>query len=187
MTKCLTFPLPLPWYFIFLWIPQLKVGEELELIQKLLPDTQCCCIWLVSPSWSQDRAPALLCPSGLWHRAFALDRGEDAQMKNNEMLPFMAVTDKSKEEENVVIIVLFQRQRELWRDRRIREWDLGKMASAFCSAFPCDVGQDIYFFSAPSKARLTAFCHLTWRIRRERDWGYNNSVNIRWLLIVMET
>lgn len=187
MTKCLTFPLPLPWYFIFLWIPQLKVGEELELILKLLPETWCCCMWLVSPSWSQDWAPALLCPSGLWHWAHELECGEDAQMKKSEMLPFMAATDNSREEENVIIIVFFQRQRELWRDRRIRGWDLGKLASAFCSAFLCDVGQNIYFFSAPSKTRLTALPHLTWRIGREREWGYNHSVNVRSLLIVMET
>lgn len=186
MTKCLTFPLPLPWYFIFLWIPQLKVGEELELILRLLPETWCRRMWLVSPSWSQHWAPALLGPSGPWCWALALQHGEDAQMKNREMLPFVAATDNSREKENVIIIV-FQGQSKLWRDKRIRGWALGKMASAFCSAFLCDVDEDIYFFSAPSKARLTAFPHLTWRIGREREWGCNHSVSVRSLLIVMET
>lgn len=32
-------------------------------------------------------------------------------MKNSEMLPFVAAADNSREEENVIIIVLFQRQR----------------------------------------------------------------------------
>lgn len=31
------------------------------------------------------------------------------------------------------------------------------MSSAFCSSLPCDVAQDIYFLSALSKVRLTAF------------------------------
>lgn len=186
MTKCLTFPLLLPWYFISLWMPQLKVGEELELILKPLPETREHCMWLASSSWWQDWAPSLLGPSGLWRPL--MERGEDAQMKNSEMLLFMTETDNSREEENVIIIiVLFQRQRELWRDRRIRVWDLGKMASAFCSAFMCDVGQDIYFSSVPSEARPTALHPLTWRIGRDREWGYNHSVNVRSLFIVMET
>lgn len=50
-------------------------------------------------------------PSGLWHWALRLECGEDAQMKTSEMLPFVAATDNSMEEENVIIIVLFQRQR----------------------------------------------------------------------------
>lgn len=80
-------------------------------------------------------------------------------MENTEILPFMAETDNSWAEENAVVIVLIQRQRDLQTDGQ----DLGKMSLAFCSALPCDVGQDIYFLSALSKVRLTAFPMKDWK------------------------
>lgn len=42
--------------------------------------------------------------------------GEGAQMENTEILPFMAETDNSWAEENAIVIVLIQRQRDLQTD-----------------------------------------------------------------------
>lgn len=72
---------------------QMKVSEELELILNLLPETQCG--WHL---WAADATEILLClgPFGLWHWPLMLEHGEDAQVENSEMLPFMAETDNNR-------------------------------------------------------------------------------------------
>lgn len=55
------------------------------------------------------------------------------------------------------------------------------------SALPSCVmlAKTFIFFTVFSREGLTAFPHLTRRIGREREWGYNRSVYVRSLLLVV--
>lgn len=64
-------------------------------------------------------------PSGLRLWAPTQEPGDDGQVECSEMLPTMTGTEKRREEESVITKVVFQRQRELWKSRRIRAWHSG--------------------------------------------------------------
>lgn len=82
-------------------------------------------------------------------------------MKNSKMVPVMEVTNNSRKEENVVAHSLISEvkiavnQQESQRVGQVKRFQLS--ALPFCVM----LAKTLIFFSAPSKARLTAFPHHT--------------------------
>lgn len=90
---------------------------------------------------------------------------EIGQVKNNEMLPTMAGTEKKKGRSKRKKNSHVSEARESCGRTGGTERDTQAVASASCSAFLCNVGQNIYFFHCllQSKANSISPSH-------KKDW-----------------
>lgn len=157
MTKCLTFPPPPPDTSSFSEFLSWRLERNPELILKLLYVAGV--VQLITGLSSCSAAP-----SGLRHWAPTQEPGEDGQVENSEMLPTMAGTEKRREEKNVIIIVMFQRQRELWKNRRIRAWHSGNGFSfLLCPPVWCWPKHLFFHCLLQSKANSISPSHM-------KDW-----------------